>query len=531
MFLLSLFSMATYLVGFLYILLRSWRLSGGQEFYALDDAYIHASIARHLVQDGNFGISPHAFAAASSSILWPLLPALCFWLFGVHAIIPLLLNAVFSLLTLWAAGYWLWKLVPSASATMIVGLQLVLLASIPLLTLTFTGMEHTMQVLLTLWFLFLSARFLHRPVEAHLSNLRHRTAWLCLSAFLLVGSRYEGAFVVAAAALLLVLQKRFRVACGLLLAGSMAPVLFGIFSIVHGSHFLPNSLLLKAAVREARHPFQLRIIAELLSGYAWISGTLPLLVVGMFLLFRRWNRGDNYSIGSIAVFVFVFSCGLHLDLAKLGWMWRYEAYLIASGIFALFVAAAENMTIASDDISRRRPAAVAVLVICGLASLSFRAVQGTAAILPSIETIYDQQFQMAQFAREYYARDPIIANDVGAISFLGDHRMIDVFGLGSIAVTNSRINHRYTPATLNAIALRGKASVAMVYSNWVRSLTGGMPHWTKVAEWNYTFGNSQVLNGRRVTFYAVLPKDVPYLKRSLQEYAQRLPSAVRCEYF
>ena len=72
----------------------------GYLVYALDDAYIHLSIAKNLSHFGIWGVTRYGFTPASSSLLWTLLLSLAFSLVGMHQIVPLLLNLVFSLLVL-----------------------------------------------------------------------------------------------------------------------------------------------------------------------------------------------------------------------------------------------------------------------------------------------------------------------------------------------------------------------------------------------------------------------------------------------
>ncbi|HEY5118629.1 MAG TPA: hypothetical protein VII90_04170, partial [Anaerolineales bacterium] len=65
------------------------RETGGRFIYNLDDAYIHMAIAKHIVQNGVWGVTPYEFSSSSSSILWPVLLAGVFKIFGVREILPL----------------------------------------------------------------------------------------------------------------------------------------------------------------------------------------------------------------------------------------------------------------------------------------------------------------------------------------------------------------------------------------------------------------------------------------------------------
>src|SRR4030042_4674796 len=66
--------------------------TGGRFIYNLDDAYIHLAIAKHIVRDGIYGVTPFEFSSSSSSILWPLLLAGALGLVRRRGILPLLIK-------------------------------------------------------------------------------------------------------------------------------------------------------------------------------------------------------------------------------------------------------------------------------------------------------------------------------------------------------------------------------------------------------------------------------------------------------
>src|SRR5689334_10694897 len=70
--------------------------TGGQPSYPVDDAFIHLSLARHIVETGVLGVVPHVFASTSSSIVWPWLLALLMRIFGNDARLPLWMNLAFG---------------------------------------------------------------------------------------------------------------------------------------------------------------------------------------------------------------------------------------------------------------------------------------------------------------------------------------------------------------------------------------------------------------------------------------------------
>ena len=122
----------------------------GHQIYLLDDSYIHAAIARNLVQHHVYGVTPYATVFASSSVLWPYLVAAVFYVIGVHAWVPFALNVIAGILTLWAAERLFQTLTPwpdSATGRQMGFLALMLLIfGAPLLGMTFVGMEHVLHL-------------------------------------------------------------------------------------------------------------------------------------------------------------------------------------------------------------------------------------------------------------------------------------------------------------------------------------------------------------------------------------------------
>lgn len=72
----------------------SLRLNGGVFVYGRDDAYIHMAMAKNLVLHHLWGVTPYAFASASSSPLWTSLLALSYRLFGIGNKAPLVLGLI-----------------------------------------------------------------------------------------------------------------------------------------------------------------------------------------------------------------------------------------------------------------------------------------------------------------------------------------------------------------------------------------------------------------------------------------------------
>jgi len=237
-------------------LIVSMDRNDGHFVYVLDDPYIHMAVAKNLAEHGVFGVTRHGFSAATSSIGWPLLLWPLYLLLGPNAVVPLVLNVGCATAVV-CVVYLLLR-----EQEFPPGLNFLCLLAfffcIPLPAIVFTGMEHTLHVLLAVMFLYLAARSLVEDGSGRLraslgSELQFsifgspRTTKLLYYSLppLITMTRYEGAFMVAVVCLLLALRRRLLQAAVLGTLGALPVIVNGLISLSKGWHFLPNSVLLK----------------------------------------------------------------------------------------------------------------------------------------------------------------------------------------------------------------------------------------------------------------------------------------------
>src|SRR6185369_2549714 len=113
--------------------------------------------------------------------------------------------------------------------------------------------------------------------------------------------------------------------------GGSSPLgVYGAVSVAHGWPPLPNSLLLKRATFEGSGA---AAMFDRLGGHALRTlGEAPhlfVLLAAVILLSAR--RPASAAVRRWDV-LFVTGTLLHLQLAALGWLFRYEAYLVAIGV-------------------------------------------------------------------------------------------------------------------------------------------------------------------------------------------------------
>ena len=479
----------------------SLALADGHLVYPLDDAYIHMAVARNLAEHGVWGVTRHGFTSSTSSLAWPLLLAAAFSVFGAADALPLALNVLAGLACLAVAGAALaphpawWRL----------GILIALVLVTPLPTLVLAGMEHTLHVCVALALAVLVARVVESDGPRRKGALP-----LALLAALATALRFESLFLCAAAALVLALHRRIALAATVAGAGAIPPLAYAIISIARGWYPLPNSVLLKGA------RFDLTTsagIVDLMGGrslrlLAQTPHLLALVVVCLALLAFA-GRTARPTLPALVVIASV----LHLQFADTGWLYRYEAYLVALGILAVGVCAPPVLAaVRSATAEGGRLALVAAACLAGVLAypLVERAVRAAVETPRAAKNIYDQQYQMGLFLRRFYPGAVVAVNDIGAVSYLADVHLLDLYGLASMDVARARRAGTLDHATLTRIAASHGTQVAVVYRSWFSQTLP--PDWLEAGSWRAP--EKVVVADRVVTFYAV---DVPGRDRLIEE--------------
>ncbi len=494
------------------VLMVALRATHGRFVYAIDDAYIHMAIAKNLSAHGVFGVTSHEFTSASSSIVWPFLLAAIFKLFGPITIAAFAAQFVIGIALLWLS----WDTLKKAGVTSNIYAACVLcclVVVLPMPAMTFVAMEHLLHAFATLLLATVAVNNLYddsRPIVF--------PVLLCAAAVSLV--RYEGAFLVAAVALLFLLEKRLFDAFAIAAAGATPIVLFGLYSISRGGFFLPNSLLIK------KHPTGIDTLLRIRQIASDCPEVFVLAVAALLLL----GFGTTGRKSSALLKLFLLAALLHDMLAAYGWFYRYEAYLVALGLIAVAVAAYGS----SGILPARRVWAIAALVALAI-PLVTRGVGSIIATPLAIKDIYRQQIQMAEFFRVYYPAGRIALNDIGAVTFFADPYCTDLVGLGNTEITRARgFDHSFggNPGYLfrennaaQAVLQKNNIEVAAVYDEWFGFQgNSAPPGWIKVGVW--VVPDKTILGGAVVSFYGVGFDNAVRLRNNLSEFHRRLPQEV-----
>jgi hypothetical protein len=500
-------------------LFEVFQLTQGRQLYPLDDVYIHAAVAKNLLLHHVYGVTSFRYSFPCSSILWPFVVALGFALVGVKAWVPLALNALFSVLYLVLADRLLKLLAPAISARLRFACLLLLVLGVPLVGLSFEGMEHILQAVAILLLLYCY----------HRAQAYQTVRWwmlLALSAAFAVSVRYESLFPVLIITLLLFWRREWA---GAMLVGSCAllPVVaFGIFAIRHGSTFLPAPLLLKTSSATQTSAFT--AARNLFAQYAILSGISVCFLISAAVLIYLFRHPVERTRPLRDLFLILFGTFLlHAQLAQFGWLFRYEAYLLATTIVLACAASAillDQPHAPSSTAGHRQKVGFAAVLAVALAGRGESMLRG---VPRNARAIYEQQYQTARFLAAFYPGQVVGLNDIGAPDFYADIRCVDLLGLGSSDVALLRRNGQFTRQAVADLAQRRGIRIAALYPGM---FAGRIPDtWIPVSTLVVTDPGKVQLGERRVTLYATSGTEAAELAQHLQQFRSQLPSGVQVE--
>lgn len=490
--------------------------TGGTLTYALDDAYIHMSLAKNLARHGVMGATPFEFTSASSSPLWTFTLASVFAVFGVHDFIPLTMTVAISVALLVVSDWALRKLEVGA-ALRFVGLAWVAVGT-PLAPIVFGGMEHPLQILIDVALLTLAAVILTREQPAW-----DRSAWAVVALAALASAvRYEGLVLVGIVAGLGLLRRRWTLAGAMLAAGAAPVVGYGLYSLANGGYFLPNPVLVKGATSSG-----VGLLLSDAAGYwalfleRWTTASplYPLVIATGIVTVAQWARNRTpWLPATLFAGVVTAVSVVHLAFGDVGWFFRYEAYLVALLGLTLVVQAAWLLRAGIPAATAARVALVAALAIglLGVGLCLRRASVGIRSTAQAVKNVHDQQYQMAHFLAANPHYDSVAIGDLGAVSYYNDDlRILDLEGLAETGEPLERLGREQLDAReIRELADRNGAQIAIIFPDYFDQ----PGEWVEVG--SLTIENNLVAYGPTVVFLAIRPSAPTQLAEDMREYAR-----------
>jgi hypothetical protein len=536
--------------------------------YNLDDPYIHLAIARNWADYGVWGVTRYEWGSSSSSLLWTGVLGLLMKM-GIPGRdwMPLWLNLLFGTAILvivwrwWAEifpakvgtiplhiGKRRWELSQATVAKWVAVLALLFfLFAIPIPGQVQNGMEHLLQILLTLLVMFQTGR-----VVANINPTWTKEEWILLLLIpLMTMSRYENLFMVAAVMVVLLWQKRWGLAVAVVGVAFLPLVIYGWISVQNGWYPLPNSILMKSgfAVNGWLDVLMLLVGRNAVERLLFVEGhaivpVVLLIIAALFLKMRLGATTVQHSdtaqktniILQTALTLFLWTLLLHSmfnsSAAGLSSS-RYTGYLYAMILAVLgyvlvrWVAQEWNpqpIRLGWQQI----PQGLVGLAMVVLVAFPF-VVRGGRELYYQwygSSNIYEQQVQMARFLNIYYPGAAVAANDIGAINYFADIRCLDLIGLGSLDVAEESRDGQFVTADINRVAQAHGVTIAILYDKWFPPGSHVAPpdHWQTIGYW--TIPDNAVAASPTVTFYATSPAEAVQMRANLDAFRAHLPDRV-----
>lgn len=488
------FAVIVFVVGAIGELWACLVATGGVLCYTVDDTYVHMALAERIAH-GTYGLNLHEFSAPSSSIVWPFL-----LLIGVgtswHLYVPLALNIIFGGMAAWLIGkcldewpwenggpYWQVKRMLTV-VLFVVGLNLIGLA--------FMGMEHMLQ-------LFLAAACAYGILQVHRG--REMPWWCIVAACAGPAVRYENFAILIAVALVLYWNGRKRVAMYAMLAGLAVPLAFSAFLLAHGSSVLPNSVLMKGTHAGGWRGLLASIVLNLMHDVTEntrLSWLVVFLVAAELWWLNRRSRPSAFAAVAIVL-------GLVLVIGKVG-NYRYESFAVAFTVLILFVVLGGQFRVQWH------------LLMLGFLLCAWPYLRYVAQTPVASQNMYQQQYQMARFVRDYYKRN-FAVNDIGVVSYRLPQNIyvVDIAGLAS---QESFLELNKNAEWADSFTRRHNAGLAMIYTDWLRGIP---PSWNLLGR--LVLGSERIAPAEDyVDIYATAVGDPAEIDAELRAFQQTLPS-------
>ena len=460
---------------------------GGRFVYAVDDAYTHMAIARHLAERAHWGVTRYEFSGASTSLLWPVLLAIVDRIVGVRIMTPLVLNllSAVTLLAICALAFDRFGVGKRWQALLLS--MIALGASLPWLALI--GMEYTLHVAATLVLATLALRTFTEPLPS-----TRLDAAVALAAAFAMATRYDAVFVVVPVLIVVVVSRGWRVAALSAACAAVPPLAYAAFAVFHGWPAFPSPVMLQAmsggtpllstATGWVRIP-----VRNLLDtpGLPVLAG---LAVSGVVWLAVRRDRDAQQR--AILALLFIFLCSTAGIMAVTPPTDVYSAHLIALGVMA--VALTGWQARAAIAASRWLQVAAAIAVAAAVASLGGRTWEQYESAMDLARTTNRIDLTLAGFLRAHPQPGRVLLESLGAPTFFTDQRILDQVGLGSRETMQATLSGSYDAAFMRRTAAAMDVRVAAVFEPF-----DAVPaDWTCVGSW-LDRGTPEI------TFYAVDP--------------------------
>ena len=339
-------------------------------------------------------------------------------------------------------------------------------------------------------------------------------------------TRYEGLFTCIGIALVFLFLKKWKTALAFICASILPLSLYGGIALSRGWYFFPNSVLLKGNLPQFNSngvsTYLLDILERLFEAPHLFILILAGLLIMIFSLFSQ--RKQLPSINGLLVWT--CTAFLHLALAKTGWFYRYEAYLVFPGLILILEQLAGLVKGFLFGSGRTRQFQLVCLLIFTflLASMPsiLRAGNAFHDYPLAVKNNVDQQYQMARFIQKFFPTGSVAISDIGAISFYTHAKILDLWGLASLEVAHEKLAGTYNQDALTKLTEARQVQLAILYPYLFE---GMLPAgWVEVGRWQIT--QNVVCAFDTVAIYAPNQSAATELISQLREFSSQLPVTI-----
>jgi hypothetical protein len=435
-------------------------IARGHLVYALDDSYIQMAIAKNLAAHGVWGVTRDAFSGAGSSLAWPLVLAAIDRGVGLGERAPFVLNLIAAVIVLVMADAWLRR--QRTGAWLSAAALALLVLAVPLAFLPLVGMEHAWQSAAALALATAGVRSL---TTADARERRAAFGWTLAAVVGAVALRYDTASVVVVVVTCFAWRREWARATALVMAAAVPVAAYAMVAARHGWPLVPSPVLMKQRLAGV-HLFSWHGAADVMGGGALAAlihvPALFVLVAGALaqLAWRAVADDTRARERRLLLTVFVGATLVHLEFGRLGWLYRYEAYLMVLGIVANAAALGPRIAVAWPRGTAAESLAFAALVVIGLSPFALRGVNATRESLVDVDRLYRHEYQFAQFFRRYPVDGALLLNDIGLITFYADVPIVDAAGLATVELLGQGLQFDWDRVLSAARAHGARVSIA-----------------------------------------------------------------------
>jgi len=481
-------------------------MNNGVFVFSLDDPLIHLAVAENILK-GSYGINANEYSSPSSSILWPLLLA-PMQVIDSKGFSPLLINFTCALLTfviiLKQLSVWFKEDFKTAAI-----LALLFIACTNIVGVAYTGMEHSLQVLLSV--AALRGAFILNQLKPE----QRLPLWLPLVLMLGPLVRYENISLSIAIGLYAIYKGHWKAIFITAALTLFALILFSVFLKSVGLGFFPasvNSKSLAVLNNGSTNGFMNNIQTNISS-----KGVYTHLILMALLVHGSLSKTFLKDQRVMSVCLLIGSI-LHFVAGRYGWFARYELYMFIP-VF-LWVIHLHQKQVKVFIYKPFKYWGSVLLILLIFLTPYIHATLGTPT---SSNNIYSQQFQMHRFINEFY-QDSVAVNDIGWVSYQNDSYVLDLWGLTSSEVYLAQQNATDSK-WMGELVDTHDIKLVMIYSKWFKHIPSD---WVLLG--TLRLKSIFIFIDRDVSFYATDASTQEKILEQLKLFTKTLPDSTEFIY-